>query len=224
MKNILFFALLVATSDTFSQNCNTYYFLQNNKTIEMTIYNKKGEENGKQVYMVSKVETSGDNVTATLNSEFFDKKGKSTIKAVNEIKCSGGVMMMDMKMSMPQAQSSQFKDPNATATNVYIEYPPGMKEGDNLKDAAMKIDIDNNGMKQTVDMQVINRKVQGKETITTTAGTWDCYKITNTTKMKIKTMGIGVPVNTDVTEWFAPGFGVVKTEAKGGGTAITAIR
>lgn len=224
MKNILFFVLLLATSDTFSQNCNTYYFLQNNKTIEMTIYNKKGEENGKQVYMVSKVETSGDNVTATLNSEFFDKKGKSTIKAVNEIKCSGGVMMMDMKMSMPQGQSSQFKDPNATATNVYIEYPPGMKEGDNLKDAAMKIDIDNNGMKQTVDMQVINRKVQGKETITTTAGTWDCYKITNTTKMKIKTMGIGVPVNTDVTEWFAPGFGVVKSESKGGGTAITAIR
>jgi len=224
MKNILFFALLLATSDTFSQNCNTYYFLQNNKTIEMTIYNKKGEENGKQVYMVSKVETSGDNVTATLNSEFFDKKGKSTIKAVNEIKCSGGVMMMDMKMSMPQGQSSQFKDPNATATNVYIEYPPGMKEGDNLKDAAMKIDIDNNGMKQTVDMQVINRKVQGKESITTTAGTWECYKITNTTKMKIKTMGIGVPVNTDVTEWFAPGFGVVKSESKGGGTAITAIR
>ena len=222
MKNILFFALLVATSDTFSQNCNTYYFLQNNKTIEMTIYNKKGEENGKQVYTVSKVETSGDNVTATLNSEFFDKKGKSTVKAVNEIKCSGGVMMMDMKMSMPQGQSSQ--DPNATATNVYIEYPPGMKEGDNLKDATMKIDIDNNGMKQAVDMQVINRKVQGKETITTTAGTWDCYKITNTTKMKIKTMGIGVPVNTDVTEWFAPGFGVVKSESKGGGTAITAIR
>lgn len=224
MKNILFFALLAATSDTLSQNCNAYYFLQNNKTIEMTIYNKKGDENGKQIYTVSKVETSGDNVTATLNSEFFDKKGKSTVKAVNEIKCSGGVMMMDMKMSMPQGQSSQFKDPNATASNVYIEYPPGMKEGDNLKDAAMKLDVDNNGMKQTVDMQVTNRKVLGKETITTTAGTWDCYKITNTTKMKIKTMGIGIPVNTDVTEWFAPGFGIVKTESKGGGTAITAIR
>ena len=109
MKNILFFALLLATSDTFSQNCNTYYFLQNNKTIEMTIYNKKGEENGKQVYMVSKVETSGDNVTATLNSEFFDKKGKSTIKAVNEIKCSGGVMMMDMKMSMPRGSPHNLK-------------------------------------------------------------------------------------------------------------------
>ena len=223
MKNILFAILLLVTSAIYSQDCKTYYFLQSNKTIEMTIYNKKGAPNGKQVYTVSNVQASGDNVTATLNSEFFDKNGKSFVKAVNEIKCAGGVMMMDMKMSMPQAQSSQFKDPNATASNVYIEYPANMKEGDNLKDATMKIDIDNNGMKQSVDMQVINRKVQGKESITTTAGTWECYKITNTTKMKIKTLGIGMPVNTDVTEWFAPGFGIVKSENKAGGTAITAI-
>jgi hypothetical protein len=220
MKKLLCVILLPVTSFTFSQNCTTYYFLQNNKTIEMTFYNKKGEANGKQVYNVTNVQASGDNVTATLNSEFFDKNGKSLNKAVNEIKCSVGVMMMDMKMNLPQAQA---KDVTATATHVYIEYPANMKEGDNLKDAAMQMDIDNNGMKQTVDMQVINRKVQGKESITTTAGSWDCYKITNTTKIKIKTMGIGIPVNSDVTEWFAPGFGVVKTESKGGGTAITAI-
>ncbi len=73
-------------------------------------------------------------------------------------------------------------------------------------------------------MQVTNRKVQAKETVTTSAGTWDCYKITNSTKMKIKTMGIGMPMNIENTEWFAPGFGVVKTESKSGGTAITAIR
>jgi hypothetical protein len=79
-------------------------------------------------------------------------------------------------------------------------------------------------MKQSIDMRVSNRKVQGKEKITTTAGSWDCFKITNTTKMKIKTMGIGIPMNSDVTEWFAPGFGVVKSESKAGGTAITAIR
>ena len=221
MKNLLVGILLLVTYSTFSQTCETYYFLQNHKTIEMTIYNKKGEANGKQVYTVSNVQTSGNNVTATLNSEMFDKNGKSMVKAVNEIKCSAGVMMMDMKMNMPQTQ--QATDVNATASNVYIEYPPNMKDGDNLKDAAMKIDVDNKGMKQTMDMQVINRKVQGKESITTTAGTWDCYKITNTTKMKIKTMGIGIPINTDVTEWFAPGFGVVKSESKSGGTAITAI-
>jgi hypothetical protein len=37
-------------------------------------------------------------------------------------------------------------------------------------------------------------------------------------------MGIGIPMNFDVTEWFAPGFGVVKTESNGGTTQVTAIK
>jgi hypothetical protein len=79
-------------------------------------------------------------------------------------------------------------------------------------------------MKQSMVMDIINRKVVGKEQVTTAAGSWDCYKISSNTKMKIKTMGIGVPMNMDVTEWFAPGFGVVKTLSKYGETAITSIR
>ena len=223
MKIILIAFFLSIASLVNAQDCKTYYFLQNNKTIEMTIYNKKGDVSGKQVYTVSDVHNSGGSVVATVHSEMFDKKGKSIAKALNEIKCTNGIMMMDMKMSMPQSQAPQFKDASATASNVYIEYPASMKEGDDLKDASMQMDIDNNGMKQSIDMKVTNRKVQGKEKVTTSAGTWDCFKITNNTKMKIKTMGIGIPMNMDMTEWFAPGFGIVKSESKSGGTAITAI-
>jgi hypothetical protein len=99
-----------------------------------------------------------------------------------------------------------------------------MKEGDVLKDGNMDMDIQNKGMKQSLSMSVNNRKVEGKEKITTTAGTWDCFKITNQTKMKIKTMGIGIPMNMDVTEWYAPGFGVVKSSSKYGETVITSIK
>ena len=219
---IAFFSLI--SSLVYPQDCNTYYFFQNNKTIEMTIYNKKGEPNGKQVYTVSDVHNTGGMVTATVNSEMFDKKEKSIVKATNIIKCANGIMMMDMKMNLPQTGKSEGTDANAKLSNVFIEYPASMKTGDDLKDATMQMDIESNGMKQSIDMQVINRKVQGKESVTTSAGTWDCYKITNNTKMKIKTMGIGIPMNTENTEWFAPGFGVVKSESKSGGTAITAIR
>lgn len=42
-----------------AQDCAHYLFLQKNKVIEMTIYNKKGDPNGRQVYEVSDVATSG---------------------------------------------------------------------------------------------------------------------------------------------------------------------
>ena len=207
-----------------SQDCKNYFYLQNNKTIEMTMYDKKGEVSGKQLYMVSNYQATAEGSTANLNSEIFDRNGKSTAKSSNSIKCSNGIMMMDMKMSMPQAQSAQVGNTDVKADNVYLEYPSSINVGDKLKDGHMEMNIENKGMQQTITMDITDRKAEEKEKITTTAGSWDCYKITNHTKMKIKTMGIGIPMNMDVTEWFAPGFGVVKTKTKYGETAITAIK
>jgi hypothetical protein len=226
MKKISLLALLACAFviPGTAQDCKTYYYLQNNKTIEMTFYNKKGDENGKQVYTVSDVKNGGSTTTGTINSEMFDKKGKSFAKAKGTIQCKGGVMMVDMKMSLPAAQQEQFGNTDAKADNIYIEYPASMNIGDQLKDATMDMQIENNGMKQAVSMIVNNRKVEGKESVTTPAGTWDCYKISYKSKITIRTMGIGIPVNYEGTEWYAPRFGVVKTQSKNGGTAITSIK
>ena len=190
----------------------------------MTIYNKKGDANGKQVYTVSNVTSSGSSTTGTINSEMFNNKGKSLAKGHSEITCKDGVMMLDMTMQLPQQQQEQFAKADVKADKIYIEYPANMKAGDQLKNATLDMTIDNSGMKQSVNMVTSDRMVVGKESVTTAAGTWDCFKITFKSKITIKTMGIGVPLNIEGTEWFAPGFGVVKTESKHGGTAITAIK
>lgn len=224
MKLLPLFAGLLCSLALHAQDCTGYYFLQNNKTIEMAILNKKGEQNAKQVYSVSNVNSSGSSATADLASEMFDKKGKSMAKGKAKIKCNGGVMMVDMKMSIPQQPGGPSMDSDVQADNIYIEYPNEMNVGDALKDAKMQMEMDNNGLKQSIDMEVFDRKVEGKEKITTPAGSWDCYKISYKSKMRIKTMGIGMPMNIEGTEWFAPGFGIVKTQSKQGGTEIVAIK
>ena len=225
MKLLLLLGAVICSAQICAQDCNGYYFLQNNKTIEMAILNKKGEQSAKQVYTVSNVSNSGSTATADLISEMFNDKGKSMAKSKAKIKCDGGMMMVDMKMSMPQQPGM----PNAGETDVkaddiYMEYPKDMNVGDNLKNASMHMDMDNNGMKQSVDMDVFDRKVEGKEKITTPAGSWDCYKISYKSKIRVKTMGIGMPMNIEGIEYFAPGFGVVKTQSKHGGTEIVSIK
>lgn len=208
-----------------SQDCSGYYFMQNNKTIEMTIYNKKGDQAAKQVYSVTNVSNSTGSITADLATEMFDKKGNSVAKGASKIMCVGGVMMIDMKLSLPLQQTEQMTEANVKADNIFIEYPASMNVGDQLKNATMNIDIDNgSGLKQSINMEVTDRKVEGKEKITTPAGSWDCYKIAYKSKTRIKTMGIGIPMNVEGAEWFAPGFGVVKTESKQGKTEITSIK
>ncbi|MCC7400056.1 MAG: hypothetical protein IT214_01105 [Chitinophagaceae bacterium] len=224
MRKLFLAVLLGAGINSFSQECTDFYYMQNNKTIEMTIANKKGKEVGKVVYTVSDVKKSGETVTSTVTSVMINDKGETGSKATNVIKCVGGIIMMDMKMFIPSAQQEQMGDVSATGQVSFLEYPSNMKEGDVLKDGQFSMDFKSQGgIGAHISIDITKRKVEGKESVTTPAGTWDCFKITYHSKMVIK-IGIGLPVNTDITEWYAAGFGVVKTESKSGSTEITAIK
>ena len=225
MRLITAFAFFLFSGNLFSQDCSNYYFLQNNKTIEMTISNNKGKESGKMTYVVSDSKKNGSSITATINSEFVDTKGKTITKATNNVKCENGVMQMDMKSFIPPAQMEQMKTGEAKATDVYLEYPANMNVGDQLKDGQFYMDYEStSGLKSSIEISITERKVEGKETITTSAGTWECYKISAKNKIVSKIAGIGFPIKMDVIEWFAPGFGIVKTESKTGKTEITSIK
>ena len=223
MKSAFVLACFFMTAAIKAQDCKNFYYVQDKKTIEMTIYGRKGDVSGRNVYNISNVKNTGGVITSEVNSEMFDKKGKSIVKSLTSFKCSGGVMMLDLKMMIPAQQQQQFKT-EAKADNVYIEYPSNMQPGDNLKDANMTMEMNNNGVQQTLIMNITNRKVEGKEPVTTPAGTWDCFKISSKSKMTMKMGPMGIPMNFESTEWYAPGFGIVKTESKHGSTMITAVK
>ena len=225
MKLLTAITILLFSGNIFSQDCSNYYYLQKNKTVEMTISNKNGKESGKMIYTISDSKKDGSSTTATINSEFIDAKGKSITKATNNVKCVNGVMQMDMKVFIPAAQQEQIKSGSANASDVYLEYPANMNIGDQLKDGQLNMDYETtSGLKSSIEVSITERKVEGKESVTTTAGTWECYKITSNNKITSRIAGIGIPIKMSVTEWYAPGFGIVKTESKTGKTEITSIK
>jgi hypothetical protein len=87
----------------------------------------------------------------------------------------------------------------------YLVYPLNMKAGQTLEDGTVTINIINNGSPMgSFQMDVTNRKVEQAETLSTAAGSFDCFRITYDAMIKVKMMGIGFPVHMHVTEWFAP--------------------
>jgi len=198
-----------------AQDCQGYYYLTNNAEIVMTTYDKKDKENSKVTYKISNVKTAGNTVSASFHSEVTDDKGKSVSKGAGQYKCTGGVMYIDARVSLPAEQMQAYKDMEVQADEVYFEYPANMSAGQRLPDGDFKMTILNKG---TVFSNIIfkqtERKVTGKENVTTPAGSWECWKITAEGQFKasIGNSGIGIPFNFNLTEWFAPGFGIVKTE------------
>jgi hypothetical protein len=197
---------------SFAQDCKNYYFMTNNAQVQMTIYDKKGKESGVQTWTISDVKNNGAGFSSTVSTVFTDEKGKEITRSSGTYICEGGMLKADIKMSMPQGQAPGTNS-GAKMDEAYIEYPSGMAAGQTLKDANFEMDTETSGMKSHVTFNQTNRKVADKEKITTPAGSWDAYKITYDGFFKIKMMiGIGVPMNMKVTEWFVPGFGIVKSE------------
>lgn len=224
---LLFFSIASA------QTCSGYYYLTNSQ-VEMTTYDKKAKESGKLTYTISDINKKGAETTASFVSEMKDEKGKTLSKGSGKYKCNGGALFIDAKVAMPQEQMAAYKDMDVKADETFIEYPAGLATGQSLKDASFKMDIINKGNPfSTTTLEQTNRKVEGKETVTSPAGTWECWKITYDGRFRATIggpSGIGIPFNFKSTEWFAPGFGIVKTETFNkngkliGSTLITSVK
>lgn len=222
MNKLICFCLLFLNYYAYGQ-CGYYYF-QNDKTITMGMFDHKGKQDGKYVYRVSNVSNSGASTTATIQSEVFDKKGKSIGGGTGTMECKGGVFMIDMKMMVSPQQMEQFKNAKVEGKSSYMIYPASLSVGQTLDDGNFDMDMSmNGGMMANLRMDVTNRKVEAKENVTTPAGSWDAYKITYETKTTIN-MGISIPFKMQMTEWFVPNFGVVKSSSRYGTQELISIQ
>lgn len=224
MKMFLLVATCITHHFLFSQDCKSSYFLQQNKTVELGIYNKRGDDNGMVSYKILNVSTKGAVTTGVVKCDMLDKTKKTISSSLNNVKCENGIMYMDMKLFLPQQQAEQFNKADAKAKNAFLEYPLTVKAGDKLKDGNFEMVADKNGLKQTLKMLIHNRQVTGTQKITTSAGTWDCVVITYQTKLDMQTGPIAIPLTFETTEWYAPGFGIVKTVGKNSSTELIAVR
>lgn len=103
----------------------------------------------------------------------------------------------------------QFKDMDTEVTGTNLVLPNNLSVGQTLPDASIDIKISMSGINMDVATKIINRKVIGRESITTPAGTFDCYVITSTTELA---MTMGMNQSSNAKEWIAEGVGMVKHE------------
>lgn len=215
MKKQLFFVLLltVTARTLFAQDCKGYYYLQNNAEVEMSVYDAKSNVVARSIYNVLSVRKDAGGVTSDFSATIKDPKGNVIATGKNQFKCNGDNIALDMRMTMPNLPQLQNMKVTADSASAFLSYPSTLKEGQTLPDGSFEMSGSANGMDMSLEYKVTDRKVVAKEKITTPAGSWDCYKISYNMNLAMKMMGMSIPMNLAAAEWFAPGFGVVKTES-----------
>ena len=207
-KQILVLLAIISTSFTgFSQDCSAFYPFEEGISFQVTNYDKKGKIVAVTDHTVKAITTSGGDATATINSLVKDKKGETITDGEYEIVCAGNEVSIDVKSLMNPTLFDQFEgmETNITGTNVVI--PNDLSVGQTLPDASMTMDIDMGGINMSMNVMMTDRTVDGLETITTAAGSFECYVISYTSNIKM-----GMNRTGKAKQWLAKGVGMVKQE------------
>lgn len=191
-------------------NCSTYYPMIEGASYEYKLFNKKGKHEGTSSYTITNVDDDGGNTYATMQIKFVDAKEKNTFESEYNITCTGDGVKIDFESLFPKQMMEQYEDMDLEMdiTGTDIEIPNNLSVGKELADANINVTMNMGAMNMKIEVNTTDRKVVGQESITTSAGTFDCYVITANTSSK---MMMAKHQMSDKI-WLSKGVGIVKQE------------
>lgn len=207
---------------TAQEPCSKYYPMEEGTSFQYTMYDKKGKTEGTTDYKITNVSTDGGTTSATFEFKFVDNKGEEVFNSDYSISCSGDGIKIDYASLFPNQMMKQYEEMGLEMdiSGTDIQLPNDLSVGKELEDANVAIAMSMSGIKMNVSVDQTNRKVEKKESITTAAGTFECYLITETTTSK--TMGAAHEMNNKL--WLAEGVGMIKQESyKKNGNLISSM-
>ncbi len=213
MKKIilLIIGLLFITSIT-AQECNAALFLKKGNVLEYTSYDKKGKALSKASHETLSIKEEENKLSAIIKVMSEDIKGKNSFTSEYEASCQDGLFSLDMARFFDTSKLQQYdtEEFSVEMEGDVLEFPVDMSEGSAMNDGSITVKVSkDNFTLVTMIFNVTNRKIAGKETITTKAGTFDCQKVTFDFDSKfgiIKVRGSGV-------EWYQGDKILVRSES-----------
>lgn len=191
------------------QDCSFYYPEMVGAELVYKNYDKKDKfvsKNSQQVISYTKTSAGAE---ATILSKSYDDKDKLTGENTLTVYCKAGVFYFDMKGYLSPETMTAYKDMEIKVDCKNLEVPSRLHVGDKLNDGSLTMDISTSGFKiMSIVILITERMVEAEENVTTPAGTFKCFKISQTISSKV-----GVKVVTKSYEWLASGIGTIKNES-----------
>jgi len=196
--------LLWSATTTAQSDCSKYYPMSEGTKFQITNYDKKDKVSGVIDYVVKK--STGDAVI--LSYKMYDDKGKLIMTSEYGIICEENGISIDFNSLMAPGVLEQYEGMEVDISGTNLLLPNNLSPGQTLPDANVLANIKVPPINMKMTVSITNRKVEGKESVTTSAGTYDCFVITNDHESKM-----GVKVRGSSKLWLAEGVGMVKQES-----------
>lgn len=205
---IFVFSLFIGLS-LHAQPCDAMFPMEEGVKFEQTSYSAKDKVTGYQRHEILKVETKDNWMAANISVKISDKKDKETASTEYEMICEDGNFHLDMRAMLASMDNANFNmDMDIQSEN--LSFPSNLSVGQELPDASLKATMDNGTGFSIggISVNITERKVLAKESITTPAGTFDCYVLSQKEASKV----MGIKINSESKSWYAKDVGMVRSE------------
>ena len=194
-----------------AQDCKFYFPTEKGTMLEMANYDKKGKVTGyTSQKIIDKKEEDGAQIVIFEQSA-ADKNRENMTTQTMQVKCQDGKFYVGLNNYFENMGLGQYEEDPAMEVVIdgdELYFPSELKEGEQLPDGTITAKVMTGGMPlMTMTVHILDRKVGPKESVTTPAGTFECYRISQ--DVELKTI---MRIKTSETSWMADGIGIVKTE------------
>lgn len=211
----LVFHILIITSSS-AQECTSYFPSQEGTILQLKIYSPAGKVLYTVEDRVVKTLSSDRKAEVNIEREINKKKTKMLVGYQTLVfRCEGDKTLIDMASLLTPKQVKYMYSLGATVevSNGYLDIPakivPGEIIGNDRHLVTLILQTHYNKERIGMETTVSGRKIDGTETITTPAGTFECIKI----RYFIEGRGLGKYRQKRVEEWHAKGLGIVQSRS-----------
>ncbi|MDH3650271.1 MAG: hypothetical protein OEQ53_11345 [Saprospiraceae bacterium] len=207
IKWILLAFAVCTFSGLTGQTCTPWFPFEEGIEFEYTFYSKKDKESSRTYYTVDQVSKSGNNYQADITATMHLRKGEPQVLSFT-VSCSNGIYTADLSDFMNPSFKESFGESEITITGSELQIPANLSTGQTLPDAETKMEAQVGPIKMKILMEVTNRKVGNKVSISTPVKSFDCYELTSRERVKVPLFDR----TYNVTHYYAAGYGQVKSE------------
>jgi hypothetical protein len=202
---ILFVLMAFSVS---GDECNTWYPMKVGETRTYTQYDAKDKVTGSSTQKVIAARSLEGGLSVTMGVETKSKDADTAISGQFTVTCQNGQYSVSMDNMLDPKLLAAYEGMEVVIDADQMELPTNITVGQKLKDASITAKVLSNGMSMfSITINVTNRTIAAMEDVTTSAGTFSCYRLNYDVESKvafIKTKATG-------SEWYAKKTGLVKT-------------
>ena len=190
--------------------CKSYFPIVQKPKLTYENFSKKDKLESTDVMEVVDIVETAEAMLIKIKASSSDKKGDETYSSDFDYRCEGDKFYVSMESVMNGEMMEAYKDMEVEISQTDLEIPSTMDVGATLPDANMKMIVKSNGMTvMTMNFTITDRKVEAIEDMTTPAGTFSCFKLSQNTNMKMSF----IDKTFKSIDWIAENVGSIRSES-----------